>query len=165
MNSQGFATHPNMVSIVFESRADIANHPKTTRYVHRVQACISALCSDTPNPWGTLHRHHYLRHHHYGHYSHTPQLFIRQKHKPSLIYPTNTYLHTTTALQPPAPAPIRILKWFGTHTELGRTNQSSECLCRWKWLHSHIPHHQIGLLQSQCLLRTPLHWSNVIVDN
>jgi hypothetical protein len=87
---------------------------------------LSTLCSDTPNPWGTLRHCHYsrspcdssglrsdtwgsLHHHHYSHYSHAPKC-VHWKHNPSSIYPTNTYLHSNPAPKPPTPTPIWIFE-------------------------------------------------------
>ena len=64
---------------------------------------LSALCSDTHIPWGSLHCCQS------GHYAHVPHQFTHQRQY-LLIYPANTYLHTTPTPKPPTPTPIHIFE-------------------------------------------------------
>ena len=64
---------------------------------------LSALRSDTRNPWGSLRRRHSGRH------TRVPRRFTRQRQYPP-IYPVNTYLHTAPTPKPPAPTPTFIFE-------------------------------------------------------
>jgi len=64
---------------------------------------LSGLCSGTPNPWGSL------RCRRCGRYPHASHQFTHRKQHP-MIYPANTYLHTTTLSKPPISTPIRVFE-------------------------------------------------------
>jgi hypothetical protein len=64
---------------------------------------LSALRSDTRNPWGSLRRRQS------GHYARVPRQFTCRRQYPP-IYPADTYLHTTPTPKPPTPAPINIFE-------------------------------------------------------
>ena len=64
---------------------------------------LSTLCSDAPNPWGSLRRRRY------GRYPHMSRQFTHRKQYPS-IHPVNTHLQTVSVPKPPTSAPICVFE-------------------------------------------------------